>query len=518
MLVRSHSVMLGGRNAGVESLLLFAGNLDDALGGTLLLGSEFQELVDEVGVFLGSLEGGSGLGGFVESFSDDVSGVLGNLLINFLGLLSGVFGRFLGFDLGLLGFLSDNLSFVGELLGGRVGSGLLGSDLGLSGNLGGVFGVLGSSDGSMGGVLLLLHQSLGLQFGEGLGARLLRYGLFGGVDTSGLGSSDGGFGELLGLFLGLDDLLGSGGFLGFLGSDGGGLSFSEFVFGSSLGELGLDGFSGLSIGSFFGSSGGLSSSSLLVSLFLGSEDSSGLLGVLLNKECLHLLLEKVFLCLFLGLLGFFFVDNMEFGLANVNVFDNNLLSTDLLGNLRDGDDLRFLVFNGGSSLLDDLSHLEFSVSGRFFFGLGDGLLHGLLDEVSSSLLDFSNSLGSLLLENLSLSDGSLGLELLFFDGDLSVGLGVRELLLIGGLDSSKGCFASGVRGSNGELGSLLGSFLGFDELSNNLDKFLNLGLSLVGELLNTGVLAFHGRNHGLQLLLDELSLDVTDFLGLLVDM
>jgi len=212
------------------------------------------------------------------------------------------------------------------------------------------------------------------------------------------------------------------------------------------------------------------------------------------------------------------VDDLEFSLAHMNVFDNNLLSIDLLGNLRDnGDNLRFLSFNGVSGLLNDLGHLEFGMSGGFFFSLGDGLLHGLLDEMSSSLLDFSNGLGSLLLYNVSLSDGSLGLGFLFFDGFFSVSFGVRKLLLISGLDSSKGCFASSVRGSNSELASLLGSFLGFDELSNNFDKFLFLNLSLVGELLNTSVLAFHGGNHGLQLLLDELSLDVTDFLGLLVD-
>ena len=50
-----------------------------------------------------------------------------------------------------------------------------------------------------------------------------------------------------------------------------------------------------------------------------------------------------------------------------------------------------------------------------------------------------------------------------------------------------------------------------------MDELQDLLLSLVGELLDTGVLAFHGRDHGLQLLLDELSLDVTDFLSFLVD-
>jgi len=270
MLVHTHSVLPSRVNADFESLLLFACNLDDALGGTLLLGSEFQELVDEVGVLLGGLEGGSSLGVDMVSFSDNVSGVLGDFLINLLLLFSGVLGRFLGFFIGLLGYLSSLLCFVGKLLGFGMGSGLLGSDLGLLGNLGGVCGMVRCSDGSMSGVLLLLHQSLSLKFGEGLGARFLRYGLFVGVNTSGLGSSKGSLGELLGLLFGLNDILGSGGFLFFLGSDFSSFSLSEFVKGSGFGELGLDGFGGLSIGSFFGSFGGLSSSSLFVSLFLGS--------------------------------------------------------------------------------------------------------------------------------------------------------------------------------------------------------------------------------------------------------
>jgi len=50
-----------------------------------------------------------------------------------------------------------------------------------------------------------------------------------------------------------------------------------------------------------------------------------------------------------------------------------------------------------------------------------------------------------------------------------------------------------------------------------MDEFLDLFLSLVRKLLHTGVLAFHGRDHRLQLLLHELSLDVANFLGFFVD-
>ena len=209
---------------------------------------------------------------------------------------------------------------------------------------------------------------------------------------------------------------------------------------------------------------------------------------------------------------------MELRFTDMYVFHNNLLSFDHFGEFRDDLlDLRFLSLNSVSGFLDDFSHSSFSLRLGLLFGLRDGLLHGFFDEVSGGLLNFGYSLGCGLLENFSLRNGSFSLGLLFLNSNLVVSFKVRDFLLVGSLDSSKRCFASSGGRSNGELSSFLRSFFGLNEFSDNLNKLFNLTLSLVSELFNTGVLAFHGGNHRLQLLLDKLCFDVTNFLSLGMD-
>jgi hypothetical protein len=60
--------------------------------------------------------------------------------------------------------------------------------------------------------------------------------------------------------------------------------------------------------------------------------------------------------------------------------------------------------------------------------------------------------------------------------------------------------------------------LSLDELSDNLDELMDLCLSLMSNLFNTGMLTLHGGDHRLQLLLHELSFDVTNLLFLVVNM
>jgi hypothetical protein len=449
--------------------------------------------------------------------SDDVGGMLGNLLVDLLALLRGMLGRFLGFLGCFLCLLSCVLSLLGQFLGAGFGSGLSGGFLGLlSGDLSFV-SVVGSSLGGVLGVLLLLHEGLGLKFGESLFARFLAVFLVSG-DSSSSSSSHGDLGEVLGLLLSLDGLLLKGYLLLFLSFLLGSLSLNLFGFNGGFSHLFLELSSGLGGSGSLSNGFSLGSSLGLISGFLGSEDGFGLNGVLLGKVGLHFSLESSFLGFdnFLGL--FLFVDFMEGLLADMYVFDNNLLSVDFLGDFSNLLDLRFLSFHGVSSLLDDLGHGFLSLGLCLLFGLGDGLLNSFFNEVGSLLLDACYSLGCTLLDNFSLSDSSLSLGLLFLKSGLSIVLEVRDGLLGSSLAGSKRCFAGSVSGGNSNLGGLGSFFLGLDEFSNNLNKFLNLMLSLVSELLNTGMFAFHGGHHRLQLLLDELGLDVADLLLFLMNM
>lgn len=138
--------------------------------------------------------------------------------------------------------------------------------------------------------------------------------------------------------------------------------------------------------------------------------------------------------------------------------------------------------------------------------------------MGSLLLDACYSLGCILLDDFSLSDSSLSLSFLFLKSDLSIVLNVSEGLLGSSFAGGERGFTSCISGSNSNLGRLRSFFLGLDEFSNNMNKFLNLNFSLVSELLNTGMLALHGRNHRFQLLLDELGLDMADLLLFLMNM
>jgi len=114
------------------------------------------------------------------------------------------------------------------------------------------------------------------------------------------------------------------------------------------------------------------------------------------------------------------VDFDELFLADMDVLNNNLLTLHFLGDLCDDLLHNLLTFNSGSSLGNDLGHGFLGLLLRIVFGLFDGLDDSFLDEVGGFLLDFSDGLGSALLDDLSFSDGSLGLGFLLLKGLLGV--------------------------------------------------------------------------------------------------
>jgi len=300
MLVCSESFLCCGADARAQGLLLLAGNLDDALGGSLLLGSQLEELVDEVGVFLGGRES-TALLTTLRNLNDFLGVVLGNLLVDLLRLLSGVLGGMVCFVGCVVSLVSGVFSFLGQFLGSGLGSSLLSSDLSLGSQMLSFSGLMGSSLGGMLSVFLGLLQCLSLQFGEGLLARLLALGLASGNSGS-LGSSHGYLGEVLGLSLDLNCLLLAGNDLRFLGR----LLSSLLLNLLGLGRSFLESLLSFSLDLLHGSSGsgllGFSSSSRLISSGLSSEESLSLLGIGFGNELLHLLLESGLLCLLDGLL------------------------------------------------------------------------------------------------------------------------------------------------------------------------------------------------------------------------
>jgi len=433
-MVRLESMFLCGLDARAQGLLLLAGNFDDGLRGSLLLGSQLQELMDEVGVFLGGLQSTARFMADMVTLRDDMGGVLGNLLVDLLSLFSGFLGGVLCFVGCFASLFSGVLRFLGQFLRAGVSSSLLSCFLSLFSQFLGFSSVMRSSLGGMLSVLLFLLQCFSLQLGEGLLARFLALVSVSG-DSSSLGSAHSHFGEVLGLFLDLSCLLLVVLNLCFLGLLLSSLSLNLLGFGTSflkrLGSLSLD----LLHGSSFSGLRGFSSGFGLISSGVSSEESLSLLGVLFGKVLLHFSLESGFLGLH-NLLSFLLLVNfVELFLADMNVLNNNLFPMDFLGDLCDLLHFGFLSFDSVSSLLDDLGHGCFGLFLRVMLSLVNGSLDSFLDEVGGLLLDSSNGLGSALLDDLSFGDGSLGLGFLLLKSLLCDVLQVGDGVLGRSLDS-----------------------------------------------------------------------------------
>lgn len=228
-------------------------------------------------------------------------------------------------------------------------------------------------------------------------------------------------------------------------------------------------------------------------------------------------------------LGFLLVNGMKFSLADMYKLNNDLLTLfgrigfdggNLLGGLTN---CRFLCFglstlNSGSSFGNDLSHVFFGLGPSFLLGFGDSLFHSLFNEVLGSLLDFLDGLGSVFLDYFGLGKGCFGLSLFLLNRFLGSGVGFGKLLFVLSLE----CFDAGSLGFVGRVDSKLGCLflflLSLDKLSDNLNELMDLSLSLMSNLFNTGMLTLHGGYHRLQFLLHELSFDVANLLFLFVNM
>lgn len=356
MLVRRlESMVLCGADSRVQGLLLLAGNFDDGLRSSLLPGSQLQELVDEVGVFLGGLQSIARFMADMVTMRDDMGRVFGNLLVDLLSLFSGVLGGFLCFVGCFVSLFHGVFRFLGQFLRGGVSSSLLSSYLSLFSQFLGFMRVMCSSLGGMLSVFLFLHECFSLQLGEGLLARFLALVSVGG-DSSSLGCAHSHFGEVFGFFLDLSCLFLVVRNLSFLGLFLSSLFLNLLGFGTSF----LKSFRSLSLDLFHGSSFsgllGFSKSFSLISSGLSSEESLSLLGVLFGNVRLHFSLESGFLGLH-NLLSFLLLVNfVELSLADMDVLNNNLFPMDFLGDLCDLLHFGFLSFDSVSSLLDDLGH------------------------------------------------------------------------------------------------------------------------------------------------------------------
>lgn len=363
MLVRRlESMMLCGADARVQGLLLLAGNFDDGLRGSLLLGSQLQELMDEVGVFLGGLQSTARFMADMVTVRDDMGRVLDNFLVDLLCLFSGVLGCFLCFVGCFVSLFHGVFRFLGQFLRCRVSSSLLSSDLSLFSHFLCFMRVMRSSLGGMLSVFLFLLQCFSLQLCEGLLARFLALALVSvSGDSSSLGSAHSHFGEVFGLFLNLSSLLLVVRNLSFLGLFLSNLFLNLLGFGTSF----LKRFRSLSLdllhSSSFSGLLGFSKSFSLISSGLSSEESLSLLGVLFDKVRLHFSLESGFLGLH-NLLSFLLLVNfVELFLADMDVLNNNLFPMDFLGDLCDLLHFGFLSFDSVSSLLNDLGHGFFGI-------------------------------------------------------------------------------------------------------------------------------------------------------------
>jgi hypothetical protein len=176
------------------------------------------------------------------------------------------------------------------------------------------------------------------------------------------------------------------------------------------------------------------------------------------------------------------------------------------------------TLNSGSSFGNDLSHILFGLGLTLLLGFGYSLFHSLFNEMLGSLLDFLDGLGSVFLDYFGLGKGCLSLSLFMLNRLLCRGVGFSKLLFVHSLEGFDAGSLGLVSRVDSKLGCLFRFLLSLDELSDNLDKLMDLGLSLMSNLFNTGMLTLHGGDHRLQLLLHELSFDVTNLLFLVVNM